>query len=170
MLRSASRREPGGKRLRRMEMKHLPSIQKVSSSARSTKLAGALGHPDDIVCDPDMTAEEKRAVLASWASDVNAVRDTPSLRQLPDGSTVELEDILRALRSLDGTGGPRPFDERRDTRRQRMQRRRGQLLWWRTGRGPRDDDDDPPPCPATIAPRPGSGGGAAFTDPTPAAA
>jgi hypothetical protein len=31
--------------------------------------AGAFGHPQEVVSDPDLTVNEKRAILASWASD-----------------------------------------------------------------------------------------------------
>lgn len=153
-------------------MTHLSSIQNVSHCTGYFETESVFGHPEDIVSDPAMTSQEKRALLASWASDANAVPHVPSLRQLPDGSTVKLEDILRALKSLDEAGGPPPSDGRRDTRRQRIiQGRRGQWLWWRTGRGRRDDDDDdPPPCPAAIAPHPGCSGGGPVAPPTPVAA
>jgi hypothetical protein len=49
-----------------------------------------------------MTFAEKRALLARWASDAHAVENAPALRQLDDGSVVELGEILRVLRSLDG--------------------------------------------------------------------
>ncbi|MEJ2377846.1 MAG: hypothetical protein P8Y71_21465 [Pseudolabrys sp.] len=32
--------------------------------------AQAFGHPSKVVNDPDLTLNEKRAILASWASDV----------------------------------------------------------------------------------------------------
>ncbi len=35
---------------------------------------GLLGHPDDVVRDPGMTLDEKRAVLAAWASDAHGGR------------------------------------------------------------------------------------------------
>jgi hypothetical protein len=56
--------------------------------------------------DPKLTTAEKRAVLASWISDVRAVEDAPSLRWLDSGAVVEVDAILQALVSLDeqGTG------------------------------------------------------------------
>ena len=33
--------------------------------------------PLDVVTDPDMTVQEKRAILASWASDACAVEASP---------------------------------------------------------------------------------------------
>ena len=35
--------------------------------------AGAFRTPMEVVADPDMTVQEKRAILASWASDACAV-------------------------------------------------------------------------------------------------
>ena len=59
------------------------------------------GHPQQVLEDFRLTTPEKRAVLAAWASDANAVSHLPALRQLPDGSIVKLDDILRALKALD---------------------------------------------------------------------
>ena len=107
-------------------------------------------HPNEVVSDLRLTQAEKRAVLASWASDVRAVPDAPSLRQLDNGAVVRVGDILRALQSLDdgddidrATANPfRPFAGLRvrlPTRLKSALRR----SW-------SDDDDDPPPCPAAI--------------------
>jgi hypothetical protein len=66
----------------------------------------AFDHPRDVVGHPNLSLTEKRAILASWASDVSAVASCPSLRaprclRRP----VTLDEILDALRELDG--GPR---------------------------------------------------------------
>ena len=63
--------------------------------------ARAFGHPADIVADPDLTINEKRAVLASWASDACAVEAAPDLRQPVDGPPVRFDDIMDALKKLD---------------------------------------------------------------------
>jgi hypothetical protein len=63
--------------------------------------AQAFGHPSDIVNDPDLTLNEKRAILASWASDACAVEAAPKLRSAPNSSTVLFDDIMDALRALD---------------------------------------------------------------------
>ena len=39
----------------------------------SLRPADAFTHPQDVVCDPDLTVNEKRAILASWASDASAI-------------------------------------------------------------------------------------------------
>ena len=64
--------------------------------------ASAFDHPQDVVRDPDLTTEEKRAILSSWASDACAVELQPAVR-LPPGAKqpVGFDDIVDALRSLD---------------------------------------------------------------------
>jgi hypothetical protein len=62
----------------------------------------AFAHPRDVVTDPDLTLSEKRAILASWASDASAVEAAPALRLGPGCSRpVPVDDILDALRALD---------------------------------------------------------------------
>jgi len=63
--------------------------------------AQAFGHPSEVVDDPDLTLNEKRAILASWASDACAVEDVPDLRQTSGISWVKFDDIMDALRCLD---------------------------------------------------------------------
>ena len=64
--------------------------------------AHAFGHPQDVIDDPELTLDEKRAVLASWASDACAVEASPALRRAPGSQrTVSVDDILEALRTLD---------------------------------------------------------------------
>ncbi|MGF6309721.1 hypothetical protein ABIB82_004282 [Bradyrhizobium sp. i1.8.4] len=64
--------------------------------------------PHDVVRDSRLSLTEKRAILASWASDASAVASNPVLRA-PRGlkSPVPVSDILEALRALDG-GPPHP--------------------------------------------------------------
>jgi hypothetical protein len=63
--------------------------------------AQAFTHPSEVVNDPDLTLSEKRAILASWASDACAVEAVPALRQAPGTSPVRFDDIMDALRTLD---------------------------------------------------------------------
>lgn len=60
-------------------------------------------HPFDIARHPSLEPEVKRAILASWASDANAVKDRPGLRR-PPGATrpVPIDDVMSAMKSLDG--------------------------------------------------------------------
>ncbi|BCG79304.1 hypothetical protein MesoLj113b_28460 [Mesorhizobium sp. 113-3-3] len=125
-----------------------------------------LDSPSDVLKHPRMALDEKRALLASWASDAHAVENRPTLRKLDNGKIVPVDDILRCLKALDqagpaGKGLSRwamPWTVAFDRRGRRIngspRRRRF------TGR---DDDDDPPPCPAAVAPRvPVGGQGGAY--------
>ena len=74
--------------------------------------AQAFSHPSDVVTDPDLTLNEKRAILASWASDACAVDSAPALRWPPNGARpIGFDDVMDALRDLDKaaaeTGGDR---------------------------------------------------------------
>jgi hypothetical protein len=63
--------------------------------------ADAFSHPQEVVCDPDLSIGEKRAILASWASDACAVEAIPALQKSPAGMTVTFDDIMDALKELD---------------------------------------------------------------------
>jgi hypothetical protein len=64
--------------------------------------AQAFGHPRNVIGDPDLTLNEKRAILASWASDACAVEAAPTLRRPPGAERlVAFDDIMDALRALD---------------------------------------------------------------------
>jgi hypothetical protein len=63
--------------------------------------AQAFGHPSEVVNDPDLTLNEKRAILASWASDACAIEAAPDLRSNARGAPVRFDDIMEALRTLD---------------------------------------------------------------------
>jgi len=58
--------------------------------------------PDDVVKDPDLTNDEKRAILASWASDASAVEGRPDWRWLiGTPEPVRRADVLEGLKRLD---------------------------------------------------------------------
>jgi hypothetical protein len=64
--------------------------------------ARAFEHPQQVVGDPDLTLNEKRAILASWASDACAIEMVPELRQKPGmARPVTFDDVMDALRALD---------------------------------------------------------------------
>jgi hypothetical protein len=67
--------------------------------------ADAFDDPLEVVHDPDLTLNEKRAILSSWASDACALEAAPELRVLPRGKAVLFDDIMDALRSLDASDG-----------------------------------------------------------------
>jgi hypothetical protein len=63
--------------------------------------AQAFGHPSEVLNDPDLTLNEKRAILASCASDACAIEAAPELRSNPRGTPVAFDEIMEALRTLD---------------------------------------------------------------------
>ena len=78
--------------------------------------ARAFAHPMDVVRDADLTLNEKRAILASWVSDACAVEAAPDLRVSSSGNAVRWDDIMDALRTLEGEaencGKPLPHYKR----------------------------------------------------------
>jgi hypothetical protein len=69
--------------------------------------AQAFDHPSQVVADPDLTLNEKRAILASWASDACAIEACPELRAGPK-APVRFDDIMDALKRLDGEAANKP--------------------------------------------------------------
>jgi hypothetical protein len=84
--------------------------------------AQAFSHPADVVDDPDLTLNEKRAILASWASDACAVESVPALRRAPSkaGRPVAFDDVMDALRALDTHAAEASNRYRRVTRKRRL--------------------------------------------------
>lgn len=107
--------------------------------------------PLDVVGDPTMTTEEKRSLLASWASDARSVQNYPALRQLETGHLVTIDAVIAALKKLD-TIGQRDLAPVAETNRAGRRPRRGH--WTRLSRfrrRPGDDDDGPSsPAPAGV--------------------
>jgi hypothetical protein len=92
--------------------------------------AQAFDHPSDVVNDCDLTLNEKRAILASWASDACAVEAAPALRAPPGTrQPVSIDEILEALRALDQEANARTA-----ARYKRAARRRA-IETFRAGRG-----------------------------------
>src|SRR5450631_3091426 len=60
-------------------------------------------HPRDVLANTSLSVSEKRAILASWASDASAIAFCPALRA-PAGpkAPVTIDEILEALCELDG--------------------------------------------------------------------
>ena len=83
--------------------------------------AHAYEHPSFVVNDPDLTLNEKRAILASWASDACALAAAPDPRCTPGGKRpVQYDDVMDALRALDKQARELGNDGRRYRRR-----------WWK---------------------------------------
>ncbi len=69
--------------------------------------AQAFEDPQQVLEDPDLTLNEKRAILASWASDACAVEAAPALRRPPGSSRViSVDEVLEALCTLDRQANP----------------------------------------------------------------
>jgi hypothetical protein len=92
-------------------------------------------HPRQVLRDTDLTLNEKRAILASWASDACAVEAEPALRMSPGGRPVQIDDVLDALRELDRKSNTgeifRSQQYRAITRRERVIGRRTARPWAR---------------------------------------
>jgi hypothetical protein len=58
-------------------------------------------HPREIVADPLLTIARKRALLARWLSDANALPNAPAFRRSPAGVTATVDEIRLALDKLD---------------------------------------------------------------------
>ncbi|MBW7970395.1 hypothetical protein [Bradyrhizobium sp. BR 10289] len=59
-------------------------------------------HPRDVVAEPDLSIGEKRAILASWASDAARIASNPASRELPGSDkAVTIDEVLEALALLD---------------------------------------------------------------------
>ena len=84
--------------------------------------AQAFSHPADVVNDPDLTLNEKRAILASWASDASAVEAVPELRRAPINGerTVAFDHVMDALRALDARATETSNRYRRVARKRRI--------------------------------------------------
>ena len=99
--------------------------------------AQAFAHPLDVVRDRDLTFNEKRAILASWASDACAVEAAPALRRTPEGRAIAFDDIMDALRVLDREAAeyPKPPPHYR-----RVLANRVAGVFGRKSRGPTSND------------------------------
>ena len=70
--------------------------------ARGVRPAVGFTSPDDVLKDPHLTLTDKRAILASWASDASSVSDDPTKRWLlGTPEPVPFVDIRDALSRLD---------------------------------------------------------------------
>ena len=89
--------------------------------------ASAFDRPADVVGDPDLTLNEKRAILASWASDACAEDAAPDSRCAPRKRSASYDDVMDALRGLDKRAHGLGADDARYRWR-----------WWKThlDRGP----------------------------------
>jgi hypothetical protein len=65
--------------------------------------------PHDVLNDAQLSTDEKRVILSSWASDMYVVESRPALREIPGiPHRLRLDDILAALKQLDDEDDPPP--------------------------------------------------------------
>lgn len=66
-----------------------------------------LRRPMDVVRATALSADDKRAILASWASDFYAVDSKPAFRHIPGTpEPVSIDEVQAALKELDRRYGP----------------------------------------------------------------
>src|SRR5688500_6749320 len=58
-------------------------------------------HPREILADQTLSTARKRALLAFWSSDFNAVRGAPALRRSGHGVTTTIDELKLAMSQLD---------------------------------------------------------------------
>jgi hypothetical protein len=97
-------------------------------------------HPTDVVHDSGLSLQEKRAILASWASDACALESAPALRRgPPGGKPVNFDEVMDALRMLDGPSGRgyggAELRSRREAARRRTPLPFARARIWRAFRG-----------------------------------
>jgi hypothetical protein len=89
--------------------------------------AQAFETPSHVVNDADLTLNEKRAILASWASDACSLKAAPHLRCAPGMKRpVLFDEVIEALRTLDKQANEKGVDTarfRRVLRRRRFEHR-----------------------------------------------
>jgi hypothetical protein len=84
-------------------------------------------HPQDVLAAEHIDKDEKRAILASWASDQFAVESQPILRHYPGTErAVSYDEILGALKALD-EDRPSPHDPTAALRKPNGSRRQEML-------------------------------------------
>ncbi|MBY3184262.1 hypothetical protein RWK44_29415 [Rhizobium sp. 25PS6] len=72
------------------------------SAAQLLHPARHFNHPRDVLAAGDISKQEKRAILASWASDMFAIESIPALRLYPGtAEAVSYDEIIQALKYLD---------------------------------------------------------------------
>jgi hypothetical protein len=111
-------------------------------------------HPREVLAHPGLSHGDRRAILASWASDAYAVENAPGLRCLTGtrAEPVPVDAVLAALGELDRkSAAVAAAALSRPCRPRRLRRLADLHRYVQPGRR---DDDDPPPCPVMAMPRP----------------
>ena len=99
-----------------------PDPTAATESALAARLrCGGCHMSRDVVADVTLSLSEKRAILASWASDAAAVASNPALRELAGPRRiVTIDEVLEALSMLDdkpsGPPGGKPMRQKSTSR------------------------------------------------------
>ena len=89
----------------------------------------SFNYPHQVVSDASLDLEEKRAILAAWASDIHAVESLPALRHLPGTPyPVTYSSIMAARFRLDQYHKPAPDNDDPPTPSP-LRARRGRSAW-----------------------------------------
>ena len=82
-------------------------LQQAANTAMAMGPAGLvqgmkLRRPIDVVRAPTLSVNDKRAILAAWASDFYAIDSKPALRQLPGTpEPIAIDEVQSGLKELD---------------------------------------------------------------------
>lgn len=80
-----------------------PRVGSLDAWAAFANPGDVFRHPREVLTHPGLTVSEKRAILATWASDAHTVESCPGLRCLEGckAEPVPLDAVLDALQALD---------------------------------------------------------------------
>ena len=94
-------------------MEHRNNVISIGQGAANLgRTFWTFSYPHQVVTDPKMGIDEKRAILAAWASDEHAVESFPTLRHLPGTPfPVTFSSIMDAMTRLDRMGSDREDDD-----------------------------------------------------------
>lgn len=126
-----------------MDVGYYPSDAYDSEGIADVAAPRGYSSPAEVLADDGLSKDEKRSLLASWASDLRAVENWPALRRLDDGTLLNIDDILLALKVLD-----LPAVATFRSSAVPSSRRRRHIRTSHDFRPDDPDDDDPPPKPA----------------------
>lgn len=132
-----------------MEVGYYPSDAYDSHDVADVAALRAYSSRAQVLADDGLSKEEKRSLLASWASDIRAVENWPALRRLDDGTLLNIDEILSALKVVDHPAGTTFRSSATPTSRRRPNNRTSHDF-----RPDDPDDDNPPPKPAAAMPPP----------------
>lgn len=89
-------------RKERLENSNPEKAAAAISAAHLLHPAKHFEHPRDVLAADDLGKDEKRAILASWASDIFAIESIPALRLYPGTEqAVSYDELIEALKTLD---------------------------------------------------------------------